>query len=290
VVLASGVASQGQGIATTLAQICASELGLTPEDIAVVLGDTGAIEQGVGTYASRAGAIGGSAVLLAARDLRARIVQSAAGQLGVSEDEIEQHGARFSVRAHPERAVTLGALAAAVRVQPAESAAPPSLEVTRYFRPPDLTYASGAQAVSVEIDPDTGAARLLGCWIAHDSGRLINPMIVEGQIHGGMAQGLGGALLEELVFDEHGQPASGSFMDYALPRATDVPPIEISHLETLSPGNPLGAKGVGESGILPVAAAVASAIEDALSGRGIRVCRMPMTSTELRSLLGWGAA
>jgi CO/xanthine dehydrogenase Mo-binding subunit len=152
------------------------------------------------------------------------------------------------VRAHPERAVTLGALAAAARVQPAESAVAPSLEVTRYFRPPDLTYASGAQAVSVEIDPDTGAARLLGCWIAHDSGRLINPMIVEGQIHGGMAQGLGGALLEELVFDEHGQLATGSLMDYALPRATDVPPIEISHLGDALAGESARREGRGRVG------------------------------------------
>ena len=217
VLLISGLASQGQGIETTLAQICASELGLTPDEITVVLGDTGAIEDGIGTYASRAAAVGGSAVLLAARELRLRIVAAAASRLGVSPDEVEQQGSRFVARAHPARDVTLGALAAAARLAVMGADAPPALEVTRHFRPPGLTYASGAQAVLVEIDPDTATARLLGCWITHDSGRLINPMIVDGQIHGGIAQGIGGALLEELVFDGQGQLVTGSFMDYASP-------------------------------------------------------------------------
>jgi aerobic carbon-monoxide dehydrogenase large subunit len=288
VVLVSGVPSQGQGIETTLAQICASELGLTPDEITMVLGDTGAIEDGIGTYASRAAVVGGSAVLLAARDLRTRIGQVAAAWLGAPEDEIEQHGSRFSVRTRPGHEVTLADLARATRAAPAGAAIPPVLEVTRYFRPSDLTYASGAQAVAVEIDPLTATARLLGCWITHDSGRLVNPMIVEGQIHGAAAQGIGGALLEELVFDDQGQLETGSLMDYALPRAADVPPLEIAHLETPSPTNPLGLKGVGESGILPVAAAVASAIEDALSGRGIQIREMPMTGARLRALLGTG--
>jgi len=181
--------------------------------------------------------------------------------------------------------VTLAELAAAAPRSPATSETPPRLQAESYFRPLDLTYASGAHVAMVEVDPDTGAVAVLGYWITHDSGRLINPMIVEGQIHGALVQGIGGALFEELVFDEHGQPATGSLMDYALPRAADVPPIEIDHLETPSLANPLGSKGVGESGILPVAAAVASAIEDALGDSGIQIHRMPMTATHLRALL-----
>jgi len=285
VVLAAGVTSQGQGLGTVLAQICAGELQLTPEEISVVLGDTGAIEDGIGTYASRAAAVGGTAVLLATRKLREQIRRAAATWLGVEESEIEQRGARFAARAEPERTVTLAELAAAAPRSPATPESPPRLEAESYFRPQDLTYANGAHVAMVEVDPDTGAVAVLGYWITHDSGRLINPMIVEGQIHGGLVQGIGGALFEELVFDEHGQLATSSLMDYALPRATDVPPIEIDHLETPSLVNPLGSKGVGESGILPVAAAVASAIEDALSGRGIQIRRMPVTATHLRALL-----
>ena len=288
-VVVSGVSSQGQGIETTLAQICASELGLTPEEITVVLGDTGAIEEGVGTYASRAAAVGGSAVLLAARELRSQIGHLAATRLGVPEEEVEQTGACFGARSRPDHCVTLTDLAVAARVAAASAETPPALEVIRYFRPPDLTYASGALAVTVEIDPATATTKLLGCWITHDSGRLINPMIVEGQIQGAMAQGIGGALLEELVFDEQGQPATGTLMEYALPRAADVPPIEIEHLETPSLANPLGLKGVGESGILPVAAAIAAAVEDALSGLGVQVRRMPVTGAHLGELLRTGA-
>jgi aerobic carbon-monoxide dehydrogenase large subunit len=285
VVLSTGVTSQGQGLETVLAQICAGELGLTPEEITVVLGDTGAIEDGIGTYASRAAAVGGTAVLLATRELRERIRRAAATWLGVEEPEVEQRGARFAARAEPERTVTLAELATAAPRSPASPESPPRLEAESYFRPRDLTYASGAHVAMVEVDPDTSAVAVLAYWIVHDSGRLINPMIVEGQIHGGLVQGLGGALFEELVFDEHGQPATGSLMEYALPRAADIPPIEIGHLETPSLLNPLGAKGVGESGILPVAAAVASAVEDALTGSGVQIRRMPVTAIDLRNLL-----
>jgi CO/xanthine dehydrogenase Mo-binding subunit len=285
VVLASGVTSQGQGLETALAQICAGELGLAPEEISVVLGDTAAIEDGIGTYASRAAAVGGTAVFLAARELRDRLRRAAAAWLGVSEPEVEQRGGRFAARSEPERTVTLAELAAAAPRSAADPERPPRLEVESYFRPSDLTYASGAHVAMVEIDPDTGAVTVLGYWMSHDSGRLINPLIAEGQLQGAAVQGLGGALREEIVHDAEGQPLSATLMEYAVPRAVDTPPIEMAHLETPSPMNPLGCKGVGESGLLPTAAAVAAAVEDALRDRGVRVDRMPLTAPRLRELI-----
>jgi aerobic carbon-monoxide dehydrogenase large subunit len=157
----------------------------------------------------------------------------------------------------------------------------PGLEATHYFQPPDIAYSSGAHVALVEVDPDTCAVRVRGYWVSHDSGRLINPSIVEGQIHGAVALGLGSALFEEIRHDAAGQRLGASFMDYALPRSDDVPLLEIDHLETPSPLNPLGLKGVGESGTLPVPAVIASAVEEAL---GVRVDEMPLTPGALRRL------
>src|SRR5438876_12354931 len=158
----------------------------------------------------------------------------------------------------------------------------PGLEATHYFQPPDIAYASGAHVVLAEVDADTMQVRIGGYWVSHDSGRLINPTIVEGQIQGAVALGLGSALFEEIRYDAAGQPLAGSYMDYAMPRADDFPAILIDHLETPSPLNPLGLKGVGESGTLPVAAVIASAVEDAL---GVHVEEMPLTPGTLRRLV-----
>src|SRR5207247_2376278 len=200
----------------------------------------------------------------------------------IAEEEVQQHGKVFAHRGDPERSVSLGRLASAAAVAPAASGVPPGLEATHYFQPPDIAYSSGAHVALAEVDPETFAIRLRGYWISHDSGRLINPTIVEGQIHGAVALGLGSALFEAVRYDEAGQRLDASFMDYALPRSDDIPPLEIDHLETPSPLNPLGLKGVGESGTLPVSAVVASAVEDAL---GVRVAEMPITSAARRQLL-----
>jgi CO/xanthine dehydrogenase Mo-binding subunit len=165
---------------------------------------------------------------------------------------------------------------------PAALGVEPGLEATRFFQPEDIAYSSGAHVVQVEVDPVSAQVAVQGYWIAHDSGRLINPMVVEGQIMGAVALGLGGALLEEVVHDEAGQPLTGTYMDYLLPTSTDVPPMAIDHLETPSPLNPLGLKGVGESGTLPVPAVIASAVEDAT---GARVTRVPLTVARLDALL-----
>jgi carbon-monoxide dehydrogenase large subunit len=281
----TGVTSQGQGLETTLAQVAAGELGVTPDDVTVINGDTAGIGQGIGTFASRAAVTGGSAVALAARDLRTKTARLAAHVLGVPEDEVEQDGPVFRERSRPEHRVDLARLAAVAALATAAHGIEPGLEATRYFQPPDMTYSSGAHVVQVEVEPGSGQVTLLGYWVCHDSGRLINPMIVEGQIEGAVVLGIGSALLEEVRYDERGQPLAGTFMDYAMPRSTDVPPIRIEHLETLSLLNPLGLKGVGESGTLPVSAALASAIEDALAGTGVIVREMPLTPRRLVALI-----
>ncbi len=284
----TGVTSQGQGLETTLAQVAASELGVTPHDVTVVTGDTLGIEQGIGTFASRAAVVGGTAVALAARALRAKAARLAAHVLGIAEEEVEQEGLVFAERSRPEHRVDLARLASAAATATAAHGVEPGLEATSYFQPPGMTYSCGAHVALVEVDVATGKVALLDYWISHDSGRLINPMIVEGQIQGAVALGIGSALFEEVRYDGHGQPLAGTFMDYALPRSTDIPPLRIEHLETLSPLNPLGLKGVGESGTLPVAAVLASAIEDALAGRAIVIRQMPLTPRSLIALLNPG--
>ncbi len=280
----TGVPSQGQGLETTLAQVAADELGVTPDDVSVIGGDTLGIPQGIGTFASRAAVVGGNAVALAARELRAKCVRLAAQALGIAEEEVQQHGKVFAHRGDPERSVSLGRLASAAAVAPAASGVPPGLEATHYFQPPDIAYSSGAHVALAEVDPDTLQVRLRGYWISHDSGRLINPTLVEGQLHGAVVLGLGSALFEQIRYDAAGQPLCASYMDYALPRSDDIPPLEIDHLETPSPLNPLGLKGVGESGTLPVPAVVASAVEDALGARDVRVEEMPLTPETLRRM------
>ena len=277
----TGVPSQGQGLETTLAQIAADELGVTPDDVSVVGGDTLGIGQGVGTFASRAAVVGGSAVALAARAVRAKAVRLAAQALGIDEDQVQQHGRLFAERANPEHRIELGRVAAVAAAATAAHGVDPGLEATHFFQPSDIAYAAGAHVALAEVDPETLRVRLLSYWVSHDSGRLINPTIVEGQIHGAVALGIGSALLEEIRYDAAGQPLAASYMDYALPRSDDVPPLAVEHLETPSPLNPLGLKGVGESGTLPVAAVVAAAVEDALAARGVRIDRTPLTAAVL---------
>lgn len=281
----SGVSTQGQGLETTLAQVAADELGVTPADVTVVTGDTAGVEHGTGSFASRAAVVGGNAMALAARDVRVKARALAARALGIDESDLEQAGPTFADRRRPERRVTLAELARLAGAATAALGVEPGLESTRVFQPADMTYSSGAHVALVELDPLSAAVRILGYWISHDSGRLINPLIVEGQLQGAVALGIGSALLEEVAYDEAGQLLAGSYMDYLLPTATDVPTMTIDHLETLSPLNPLGLKGVGESGTLPVPAVLASAIEDAVGPRGGRVTRMPLGPSRLLDLL-----
>jgi carbon-monoxide dehydrogenase large subunit len=281
----TGATTQGQSLETTFAQVAADELGVTPHDVSVIAGDTGGLEHGIGSFASRAAVVGGTAVALAARDVRAKALVLAARTLGVAEAELQQTGPAFADRRRPERRVVFAELARAAAGATAGLGVEPGLESTRFFQPADMTYSSGAHVALVEVNPLSARVTITGYWISHDSGRLINPMVVEGQIQGGVALGIGSALLEEIVYDAEGQLLAGSYMDYLLPTATDVPSMNIDHLETLSPLNPLGIKGVGESGALPVPAVLASAIDDALGARGSRVTRMPLGLARLHALL-----
>ncbi len=304
---ATAVTSQGQGHYTSFAQIVAAELGCDPADVTVVTGDTSRFNWGAGTYASRALVTAGNALGLAARAVREKALALGAELLEVGIDDLELGNGRVAVKGTPGRELTLGALAtasnpiryaygkeanqAALRlVKPREGAVlaageEPGLEAQRFFAPERATWASGQHAAIVEVDPATGNVEFLRYVVVHDCGTLINPTIVEGQIHGGVAQGIGGALYERLHFDDSGQLVNASFMDFLMPTAMEVPEIEVAHLETPSPLNPLGVKGVGEAGTIPVAALVAEAVEDALSPFGVRINEMPLSPPRIRELI-----
>jgi carbon-monoxide dehydrogenase large subunit len=274
----SGIASQGQGQETTLAQVCAAELGLPVERVRVVLGDTSECPySSYGTAASRGAAVGGSAVALAARGLREKLLALAAHLLEVRPEDLEPAGDGLRVRGAPARAVRHADLAReaylAHRLPPGQE---PGLEARASFDPPDFTYAAGFDVAVVEVDPGTGEPRLLRYASAHDCGRVINPAVVEGQVVGGLAQGIGGALYEELVYGQDGQPACGTFMDYLLPTACELPAdLRLASLCTPASVNPTGVKGTGESGVIPPAAALANAVADATGHQALAVPLRP---------------
>jgi carbon-monoxide dehydrogenase large subunit len=280
VLVRTGACSQGQGHATVLAQVCAERLGVDPGAVTVVGGDTAGLERGWGTVASRSAVVAGNAVAAAARAVRDQAVARAAAMLEVAEADLVVEDGRVAVAGAPERGLGLAELARGAEAGGAELAA------VEYFEPPTVTWANGAHVAVVEVDPATGEVRVLRYAVVHDCGRPINPAIVDGQVHGGVAQGIGGALFEELVYDEEGQLLSGTLADYLVPTAADVPPIALAHAETPSPLNPLGVKGVGEGGAIPGPAAIANAVEDALAPHGQVVRRTPLSPAYVRSLLG----
>jgi carbon-monoxide dehydrogenase large subunit len=302
--VATGLSTQGQGHQTAFAQIVSEELGVPFEDVEVVTGDTRRFQYAVGTFASRAAVMSGNAIALAARKVREKALQLASDALEVAPEDLEIVDGTVQVVGSPDTNLPLAVLAtmsnplryafdeqAAIATQfakPADPDAPPvgddqepGLEGTDYYSPVRSTFANGMHAVVVEIDPDTSDISILRYGVVHDCGNLINPIIVEGQVHGGVAQGVGGALYERMAYDEHGQLQNASFMDFLVPYATEVPTVEIDHLETPSPLNPLGIKGAGEAGVIPGSAAIAAAIEDAT---GIRIHAMPISPSELHHL------
>jgi CO/xanthine dehydrogenase Mo-binding subunit len=288
VVVATGVGTQGQGHMTTFAQIAAEVLGVAPADVSVHTGDTGVFNWGTGTFASRAATVAGNAVSLAAQAVREKARLVAATLLEAPPEEIEVDSGKLFVRGVPGRVVSLGEVAAAANplrfAMPAEWEGP-GLEAVRYFAPPRATFSNGVHACLVEVDPETGMVTFLTYVVVHDCGRVINPTIVEGQIQGGVAQGLGGAFWEKLAYDDGAQPLSTTFMDYLIPTSADLPGVDIDHVETPSPLNPLGVKGAGEAGVIPVAAAVAQAVEDALEPFGIRITEAPLSPNRVRQLI-----
>ncbi len=307
VFVATGLTTQGQGHYTTFAQIAASTLGCDPSHVTVVTGDTRKFNWGAGTFASRALVTSGNAIHAAATKVRDKVLRLAASLLEVSPHDLELEDGWVRVKGAPDKALTLGALATeanpiryaygqrssatALRLVKARGAAvlasgeEPGLEATGYFAPPQSTFASGCHACIVEVDVETGQLQLLRYVVQHDCGVMVNPTIVEGQIRGGVAQGIGGAFYEKIVYDDGGQPLTASYMDFLMPTAMEIPSIEIGHLETPSPLNPLGIKGVGEAGAIPGPALVAEAIEDALTPFAVRIREMPLNPSRLRALI-----
>jgi carbon-monoxide dehydrogenase large subunit len=284
-----GVSAQGQGHETTLAQICADTLSVPLESVVVRGGDTELVGHGMGTIASRVAAVAGPAVARSAGLVadRARLV--AAEAFECAPEDVVLDAGRVHVKGAPGRSLRLAEVArAAVRSRALERAGGPGLSACAFFYPGSVTWAFGVQGVVVEVDLDACAITLVRCVALHDSGRPINPVIVEGQLHGGVAQGIGAALAEEIVYDADGQLLTGTLMDYALPRADQIPPLDVEHLDFPSAVNPLGIKGVGESGVIAPAAAIANAVEDALADYGVEVDRVPLTGARLFELLRRG--
>lgn len=281
VVVTTGAAPQGQGHVTMLSRLVGELLGIDPDTIDVRTGDTGLIAEGGGTYGSRTAALAGSAAFLASGAVRDKAMRVAAHLLEVAPADVVLDDGHFAVRGFRERAVSWAKVAAAAHAGavPGET---PGLEDTHVFSVTRSTFANGTHAAVVEVDPDTGAVAVRRWVVAHDCGRVLEPVIVDGQIHGGVVQGLPDALNAQLACDETGQRLTATLMDYALATAADAPAVfDIHHLETLSPLNPLGAKGAGEGGMMPVFPVLAQAIEDALAPFGVRFDRVPVTRADV---------
>jgi carbon-monoxide dehydrogenase large subunit len=291
--VSSGAAPQGQGHRTMLQQIVAEKLGVAIENIRVTLGDTAAIGMGVGTFASRITANAGPAAAIAAETVRGKAVALAARVLAADPAELTCEDGRISTQSGNRPSITLAELAKISQGYPGFSLPPgetPGLEHTAWFAPPQAAYCNGTHVVEVEVDSETGDVQILNYTVVHDSGRLINPLIVDGQIQGGVAHGIGNALLEWMRYGEDAQPLTTTFADYAIPSSCSIPNIRALHMETPSPLNPLGVKGAGEGGTIPVAAAIAAAIEDALSPFGVRLSESPVMPCRLVAALSGRAA
>jgi carbon-monoxide dehydrogenase large subunit len=309
VTVAVGLGSQGQGHETVFAQIVGDELGVPVDKIRVTPGDTRRIGYGVGTFASRSAVVAGNAVFIAAREARRKIAEVAARALEVAAEDLAFSDGRVHVAGAPEvgvplgqiaiisnplryaygeksqEAVTLARKAYAKSDRPLPEGTKPGLDTTEYYSPPSGVFAFGAHAAIVEVDPDTCDIDIHRYVVMHDCGKVINPMIVDGQIVGGVAQGIGGAFYEQLAYDEEGQIQNASFMDFLIPYATEVPRVELHHTETPSPNNALGIKGVGEAGVIPCSAVIANALSDAL---GTDIDKMPVSPKDLYAIVNRG--
>src|SRR5215468_7786695 len=288
VAVATGATTQGQGTHTTLSQIVADRIGCGIEDIMVTAGDTHAISQGVGAFASRQAINAGNSAMIAGENVRAQVVALAARTLGVAETEIDVDEGRAIARSGNKPILTFGELARLAQGMPGFSLGPgqtPGLEHTAYFAPRQASYCNGTHVVEVQVDPMTGGVTVLKYVVAHDSGNVINPMIVDGQVQGGVAHGIGNALFEFMKYDADAQPLTTTLVDYLMPMANDVPACVVEHVETPNPLNPLGVKGAGEGGTIPAPAAIIAAIEDALALFGVHFTEMPLTPDRIVAAL-----
>jgi carbon-monoxide dehydrogenase large subunit len=282
VIVRPGSTSHGQGHETTFAQIAADILGVAPQDVVVEQGDSAMVPRGVGTFASRSVATGGSALVVALEKIKAKAIRIAAHLLEAAEDDIAWERGHLHVRGTPERTVSFQQVAAAAYT-PARlpRTLEPGLSEFGFFSLPGPVFPFGAYAVVVEVDRETGQVRVLQVVAVDDAGRIINPLLAEGQVIGSTVQGLAEALVEEVRYDEAGQLLTATLADYGLLRAPQVPPVHSEFLETPSPFNPLGAKGIGEAGTIGTPAAVANAVVDALSPLGVRHVDLPLSAEKL---------
>ncbi len=277
VTVVTGSSAHGQGHETSWSQIVESELGIPFDQVEVLHGDTGQAPYGLGTYGSRSLAVGGTALHLSLEKVRDKARLIAAHLLECSADDLEWDGDRWQVKGSPERAKTIQELAyAAWAGDSMPEGVEPNLEATTFYDPPNFTFPFGSHIAEVEIDGDTGKVTVERYTAIDDCGNVINPMIVEGQVHGGIVQSIAQALFEETVYDESGQILTGTLVDYLIPSAADMPRMDSGRTVTPSPSNPLGVKGIGEAGTIAASAAVVNAAVDALSGLGIRHLEMPM--------------
>ena len=289
--VATGACSQGQGHRTVYAQITADTLGVPFDSVDVVGGDTATISYGIGTIASRSTVTAGNAIHKAATLVRDKALAIASDLLEAAAGDLEIVNGEVSIKGVPGKSIPLGkiALSAAGAVLRKGEAGDGNLSDTAYFVPPTVTYASACHAVAVSVVRDTGTVKIERYVVVHDCGRVVNPLLADAQVIGGVVQGVGGMLREELAYDETGQPLAGTFMDYAMPIASDIPDIELDHIESLSTRNPLGVKGLGEGGAIGPPAAIAGAVEDALRSLGVVVRGGPLTSARVRAMIA-GAA
>jgi carbon-monoxide dehydrogenase large subunit len=300
ITVSTGATPQGQSHKTTLAQIAADQFGVPIETIRVETGDTAKISQGIGTFAARTAVNAGSSVHVASVKVAEKAKAIAAKLLDMRPEDLELRDGYVQLAAISESSGAVSDNARAVRKSLAELAvvavgmpgfamqdgAEPGLESTAYFTAAQSTYANGTAAAEVEVDIETGRVTILRLVLAHDCGKLINPMVVDGQVMGGVAHAIGNALYERMIYDDQAQPLSTNFGEYLLPLAPDVPRVEIVHLETPSPLNPLGIKGAGESGTIPTIAPIIAAVEDALSPFDVKIAEAPITPQRIVELLG----
>jgi carbon-monoxide dehydrogenase large subunit len=281
-----GIASHGQGLETTLAQVVAQELGVRVDDVKIVHGDSAAVAHGTGTYASRSTVLAGGAAILASRAVREKVVKIAAHLLEAPENEIETADGEISVPG-TNRKMTFAELGRAVHsdIGRLPKEVREELEATKLYDPFFGTASTAAHIAQVEIDPETYVVTAQRYVVAEDCGRVINPLIVEGQVHGGVAQGIGAALLEEVTHDDQGQAQTASLVDYLIPSATDIPHVGVVHVESESPSTLGGFRGMGEGGTIGAPAAIANAVSDALAPLGIDVNTIPASPERLFRLI-----
>jgi carbon-monoxide dehydrogenase large subunit len=287
VTVLTGISPHGQGEETTFAQLVADELGIPIDNIAVVHGDTDIVQYGVGTFGSRGTAVGGSALKLAIETIQAKAIRIAAHQWEANPDDVEYRDGKIGVPTDPSKSMTTaeaGFLAFMGDKLP--PGLEPGLDATRRFEPPNFVYPFGTHVCVVEIDSETGQVKIVRYVAVDDCGKVLNPMIVEGQVHGGIAQGMAQALYEEVVYDEYGQLLTGTLMDYAIPHAEQVPHFELDRTVTETTVNPLGVKGVGEAGTIGSTPAVVNAVMDALAPFGVEHIDMPLRPEKLWKAMG----